>query len=70
MSDSPARSVAGTSSRTVLPDVIDELCDRRAELSPPDEQARAAVVGAVDAIDAGQPRVTCVDPGTDEVIVD
>ena len=35
-------------------EVIDELWERRTELSPADEQARAAVVGAVDAIDAGQ----------------
>ena len=53
-----------------LPEVIDELWERRAELSPGDEQARAAVVGAVDAIDAGQARVAVVDPATDEVIVD
>src|SRR5215472_14135158 len=53
-----------------LPEVIDELWERRTELSPADEQARAAVVGAVDAIDAGQARVAVVDPATDEVVVD
>src|SRR3984957_9876765 len=53
-----------------LPAVIDELWERRTELSPADEQARAAVVGAVDAIDAGQARVAVVDPATDEVVVD
>src|ERR1700683_1088486 len=53
-----------------LPVVIDELWERRAELSPADEQARAAVVGAVDAIDAGQARVAIVDPVTDRVVVD
>jgi len=53
-----------------LPKVIDELWERRTELSPADEQARAAVVGAVDAIDAGQARVAVVDPATDEVVVD
>jgi 2,3,4,5-tetrahydropyridine-2,6-dicarboxylate N-succinyltransferase len=53
-----------------LPGVIDELWERRTELSPGDEQARAAVVGAVDAIDAGQARVAMVDPATDQVIVD
>src|SRR5215467_4526498 len=52
-----------------LPKVIDELWERRTELSPADEQARA-VVGAVDAIDAGQARVAVVDPATDEVVVD
>src|SRR5271169_5151285 len=56
--------------RSPLPDVIDELWERRAVLSPADEQARAAVVGAVDAIDAGQARVAVVDPATDEVVVD
>ena len=55
---------------SLLPEIIDELWERRTELSPADEQARAAVVGAVDAIDAGQARVAVVDPATDEVIVD
>ena len=53
-----------------LPAIIDELWERRTELSPADEQARAAVVGAVDAIDAGQARVAVVDPATDKVVVD
>ena len=53
-----------------LPEIIDELWERRTELSPADEQARAAVVGAVDAIDAGQARVAFVDPATDQVVVD
>ena len=53
-----------------LPDVIDELWEQRAELSPGDTEARAAVVGAVDVIDAGQARVAFVDPATDEVVVD
>ena len=50
--------------------MIDELWERRAELSPADAQARAAVVAAVDAVDAGQARVAYVDPATDEVVVD
>ena len=54
----------------MLPEVIDELWERRAELSPADERARAAVVGAVDAIDAGQARVAFVDRRTDQVVVD
>ena len=54
----------------VLPDVIDELWERRAELTPADGQARTAIVGAVDAIDAGRARVAWVDPGTDQVVVD
>ena len=54
---------------TPLADVIDELWERRAELSPADTQARSAVVAAVDAVDAGQVRVAYVDPATDEVVV-
>ncbi len=54
----------------MLPDVIDELWERRAELSPADTQARAAVISAVDAVDAGQARVAHIDPATDEVVVD
>lgn len=53
-----------------LPAVIDELWERRAELTPADDEARIAVVGAVDAIDAGTARVARVDPASDEVIVD
>ena len=53
-----------------LPEIIDELWEHRTELSPADQQARAAVVGAVDAIDAGQARVAVIDPATDEVVVD
>jgi 2,3,4,5-tetrahydropyridine-2,6-dicarboxylate N-succinyltransferase len=53
-----------------LPEVIDELWERRAELSPADTEERSAVVAAVDAIDAGQARVAFVDPATDEVVVD
>jgi 2,3,4,5-tetrahydropyridine-2,6-dicarboxylate N-succinyltransferase len=53
-----------------LPAVIDDLWDRRAELTPSDVQAREAVVAAVDAIDAGQARVAWADPVSDEVLVD
>jgi 2,3,4,5-tetrahydropyridine-2,6-dicarboxylate N-succinyltransferase len=53
-----------------LEEVIDELWERRTELSPADERARAAVIDAVDAIDAGQARVAFVDPATDVVVVD
>jgi 2,3,4,5-tetrahydropyridine-2-carboxylate N-succinyltransferase len=77
MSESLSVSPLGVSPLAVSPlavsplaEVIDELWARRAELSPSDEQARAAVVSAVDAIDAGQARVAYVDPVTDEVIVD
>ena len=53
-----------------LPAAIDELWDRRAELSPADADARALVVGAVDLLDTGAARVAFVDPATDEVVVD
>ncbi len=57
-------------SESVLSDVIDKLWEQRAELTPADTAARAAVVSAVDAINAGQARVARIDPGTDEVVVD
>jgi 2,3,4,5-tetrahydropyridine-2-carboxylate N-succinyltransferase len=56
--------------KSPLPAVIDELWDRRAELSPDDAAARAEVVAAVDQIDAGTARVALVDAATDEVVVD
>ncbi len=49
---------------------IDELWDRRAELTPADGQARALVIAAVDALDDGRARVALPDPATDEVVVD
>lgn len=49
---------------------IDELWERRAELSPADQDARKAVVAAVDQLDCGQARAAHVDESTDEVIVD
>ena len=56
--------------KSPLPAVIDELWERRAELSPEDTAARAEVVAAVDQIDAGNARVAFVDAETDEVVVD
>ncbi len=50
--------------------VIDELWERRAELSPQDADARKEIVAAVDLIDAGTARVATVDEATDEVLVD
>ncbi|GLW62259.1 2,3,4,5-tetrahydropyridine-2,6-dicarboxylate N-succinyltransferase [Actinomadura rubrobrunea] len=50
--------------------VIDELWERRADLSPEDSEARAAIVEAVDLIDTGRARVAQVDPESDEVVVD
>jgi 2,3,4,5-tetrahydropyridine-2,6-dicarboxylate N-succinyltransferase len=56
--------------KSPLPAVIDELWERRAELSQEDAAARAEVVAAVDQIDAGAARVAFVDAETDEVVVD
>jgi 2,3,4,5-tetrahydropyridine-2-carboxylate N-succinyltransferase len=53
-----------------LPAAIDELWERRAELSPADAEARRLVVEAVDLLDVGKARVAFVDPATDEVVVD
>jgi 2,3,4,5-tetrahydropyridine-2-carboxylate N-succinyltransferase len=53
-----------------LPAELDELWDRRAELTPQDAAARAVVVSAVDLIDAGQARVAQIDRDTDAVLVD
>ena len=59
-----------TSQQSRLPSGIDELWERRAELSPADEDARKLVTEAVDALDAGEVRVAVVDEATDEVVVD
>jgi 2,3,4,5-tetrahydropyridine-2-carboxylate N-succinyltransferase len=53
-----------------LPPVIDELWDRRDTLTSADEDARQAVVAAVDQLDAGQARVAWPDPSTGAVVVD
>ncbi|HEY3870199.1 MAG TPA: 2,3,4,5-tetrahydropyridine-2,6-dicarboxylate N-succinyltransferase [Actinocrinis sp.] len=53
-----------------LPAEIDELWDRRAQLSPADTAARGIVTGAVDLLDTGAARVARVDPASDEVVVD
>jgi 2,3,4,5-tetrahydropyridine-2-carboxylate N-succinyltransferase len=53
-----------------LPAVIEDLWERRGQLTPEDTAARAAVVAAVDALDAGQARVAWPDPATGEIVVD
>jgi 2,3,4,5-tetrahydropyridine-2-carboxylate N-succinyltransferase len=53
-----------------LPDVLDELWDRRTEVSPADEDVRKVVVEAIDQLDTGAARVAWVDAATDEVVVD
>jgi 2,3,4,5-tetrahydropyridine-2-carboxylate N-succinyltransferase len=49
---------------------VDELWARRAELSSDDTDARAVVMAAVDALDAGTARVARPDPATGETVVD
>jgi 2,3,4,5-tetrahydropyridine-2,6-dicarboxylate N-succinyltransferase len=53
-----------------LPSVIDELWDRRADLSPDDTAASEPVVAAVDMIDSGQARTAWVASDSGEVVVD
>ena len=53
-----------------LPAIIDDLWARRSELTPQDAAARAAVVAAVDSIDAGHARVAWPDPVTGEIVMD
>ncbi|TDD95641.1 2,3,4,5-tetrahydropyridine-2,6-dicarboxylate N-succinyltransferase [Actinomadura rubrisoli] len=49
--------------------VIDELWERRADLTPDDTDARGAIVAAVDQIDSGAARVAHLD-SAGEVVVD
>jgi 2,3,4,5-tetrahydropyridine-2-carboxylate N-succinyltransferase len=53
-----------------LPAQIDELWERRAELTPADADARKLVTEAVDALDSGDARVAWVDDSSDTVVVD
>ncbi len=53
-----------------LPAQIDELWERRADLTPADKTASELVIAAVDAIDTGQARVAWPDPVTDQIVVD
>ncbi len=55
---------------STLPPAIDDLWEQRAELTPGNSAARAEVVAAVDAIDAGSARVALIDARTEEVGVD
>ena len=45
---------------SALPSVIDQLWDRRPELTPDDAEARAAVTAAIDLLDAGAARVASI----------
>jgi 2,3,4,5-tetrahydropyridine-2-carboxylate N-succinyltransferase len=49
---------------------IDDLWANRAEVTSEDAEARAVVVAAVDALDAGAARVARPDPVTGEIVVD
>jgi 2,3,4,5-tetrahydropyridine-2,6-dicarboxylate N-succinyltransferase len=49
---------------------VDELWERRAELTPADGSARTLVTEAVDLIDSGAARVAWIDPQSDQVLVD
>lgn len=55
---------------SVLPAEIDELWDRRAELTPANVKAGDIVVAAVDMLDAGQARVAWPDPDSGDIVVD
>jgi 2,3,4,5-tetrahydropyridine-2,6-dicarboxylate N-succinyltransferase len=59
-----------TDVRSPLDPVVDELWERRAELSTGDDDARKAVVDAIDQLDAGAARVAWVHSETDAVVVD
>ena len=48
---------------------IEELWERRDELSPADADAAALVEEAIELLDTGQARVAEVDPASDEVVV-
>jgi 2,3,4,5-tetrahydropyridine-2,6-dicarboxylate N-succinyltransferase len=49
---------------------IDDLWQRRADLTPDDAVARDIVMAAVDSIDVGESRVAWVEPGSGEIVVD
>jgi 2,3,4,5-tetrahydropyridine-2,6-dicarboxylate N-succinyltransferase len=53
-----------------LPAGIDELWDRRADLTPMDAVARDLVLTAVDMIDSGHVRVAWAAPDTGDIVVD
>ena len=61
---------SGTAARTSVPAEVDELWERRAELTPEDADVRKLITGAVDLIDAGEVRVAWIDAETDKVLVD
>jgi 2,3,4,5-tetrahydropyridine-2-carboxylate N-succinyltransferase len=60
-------TISNASLDSPLDPAVDELWERRAELTPADADARKAVVEALDALDAGEARVAQV--GSDGSIV-
>jgi 2,3,4,5-tetrahydropyridine-2,6-dicarboxylate N-succinyltransferase len=66
MTQAPAQSPAASP----LPADIDELWERRGELTPADALARDLVMAAVDQLDTGQARVAWTDPASGDVVVD
>jgi 2,3,4,5-tetrahydropyridine-2,6-dicarboxylate N-succinyltransferase len=66
MTQAPAQRPAASP----LPADIDELWDRRAELTPADALARDLVMAGVDQLDTGQARVAWTDPVSGDVVVD
>jgi 2,3,4,5-tetrahydropyridine-2,6-dicarboxylate N-succinyltransferase len=55
---------------SVMSAEIDELWEKRAELTPESAGARETVTAAVDLIDSGAVKVAWLDAGTDSVVVD
>jgi 2,3,4,5-tetrahydropyridine-2-carboxylate N-succinyltransferase len=66
----PSQPAAARDHASVLPAQLDELWDRRAELTPQDASARGIVISAVDRIDAGEARVARIDQASGEIVVD
>ncbi|SDM32899.1 2,3,4,5-tetrahydropyridine-2-carboxylate N-succinyltransferase [Nonomuraea maritima] len=60
--------MSDVSTSSPIPRVVDELWERRAELSPADAEARHLVVGAVDLLDRGEARAARLVDG--EVVAD
>ncbi|MFJ9482598.1 2,3,4,5-tetrahydropyridine-2,6-dicarboxylate N-succinyltransferase [Streptomyces mirabilis] len=69
MTDAPT-AVTTTGTTSPIPSAVDELWDRRGDLSTGDSEALTVVVQALDLLDSGKARVAWVDPGSDEVVVD
>ncbi|WP_433655078.1 2,3,4,5-tetrahydropyridine-2,6-dicarboxylate N-succinyltransferase [Nocardia sp. CA-128927] len=53
-----------------IPEAVDELWERRADLTASDPAALPVVVAALDLLDCGAAAVAWVEPDTDQVVVD